>query len=97
MRRGEYDHPIQTKAVGVMREENKLRSCGDEVPGCPHKPRAHICLTCYRKIINSTNKYRSLIEKFSQDDNNIDVIVHPNDFRNWVKDLSKQALEQDGK
>lgn len=23
----------------------------EQVPGCPHKPRAHICLPCYKRII----------------------------------------------
>ena len=27
------------------------RQVAEQVPGCPHKPRAHICLPCYRTVL----------------------------------------------
>lgn len=45
------------------------------------------------ELMAENSRLRKALEKLNQSDEEINVSVHPNDFRDWVKVVAKEALE----
>lgn len=49
-------------SVTQQAEQQGLSDPWGAVPGCPHKPRAHICLACYKSVLLATRRAQTEID-----------------------------------